>query len=117
MIYRKLDAAGDMMFGRGKADFWRNQPEAVAQSIGTRLGLWLGQWFLDTGAGVPYETEVLGRYTESTRDPVLRDHILATQGVTGLAHYGSQHARDPRVFSVQAVVDTVYGPVQIKGPR
>ena len=117
MIYRKLDADGDMTFGRGRADFWRDQPEGVAQSVATRLALWEGQWFLDPAAGVPYETEVLGRYTEATRDAVLRDHILATQGVLSITRYASQHDRETRGFSVQATIDTVYGSTPNKGPR
>lgn len=117
MRYRKLDVDRDMQFGGGASDFWKDQPEAVAQAVETRLGLWLGQWFLDTSAGVPYETEVLGKYTESTRDPTLRDHILSTTGVVAIEKYASQHDRDARAFSVQATISTAYGQAQIRGPK
>ena len=75
----------------------------------TRLELFLGEWFLDTSAGTPYLTKVLGKYTESTRDATLRSRILGTTGVKSLLAYGSQLNRDTRIFSVQATVDTIYG--------
>ncbi len=115
MRYRKLDAAGDMMFGRGQADLYRDQPEAPAQAVKTRLMLWQGQWFLDLRAGMTYEVDVLGKYTEDRRDPVIREYVLATQGVTEIVTYGSQHNRDTREFAVQITINTDYGAAALSG--
>ncbi len=49
----------------------------------------VGQWYLDLDEGTPYQTQVLGKYTEKTRDPVMQDRILGTPGVTGLKTYNS----------------------------
>ena len=54
MRYRKLDAAGDFVFGHGAADYHRDSPEAVAQAVLTRLKLHRGEWFLDRSEGTPY---------------------------------------------------------------
>jgi hypothetical protein len=117
MRVRKMDANGDMTFGGGQASFYRDQPEAPAQAALTRLYLFLGEWFLDTSDGTPWKTQVLGKYTGSTRDPVIRQRILGTPGVTGIAAYGSQLNRDTREFDVQATIDTLYGQTQLVTSR
>lgn len=117
MRYRKLDANGDYSFGRGQADFWIDQPEAVAQSVKTRLKLWQNEWFLDLSEGTPYATEVLGRYTGNTRDPALRARILTTAGVTALVSYSSAHSGETRDFSVNAAIATIYSKTPIQVPR
>lgn len=109
MRVRRLDQNGDMTFGADDGNYLVNSPDAVGQCIKTALGLWQGQWFLDTSAGVPYNTKVLGRYTGSTRDVVLRNAILGVPGVTAILAYASQLDRNTRKFSVQATVNTLFG--------
>jgi hypothetical protein len=120
MRYRKLDQNGDMIFGHGAADFWHNQPEAVGQSVKTRLLLFSGEWFLDTTAGTPWggfplndlvvqQGRVLAEHTQLSRDAAIRDRIISTEGVTTLAEYGSSFNRDTRAFHINATIDTVYG--------
>lgn len=116
MRVRKLDANGDMQFGRGQTDFYRDQPEAPAQCVQTRLALRTGEWFLDTTAGTPWDTKILGKYTASTRDQVLRARIMKTQGVTGIASYSSTFDPETRKFSVSATINTAYGATTITGP-
>lgn len=116
MRYRKLDAAGDYSFGRGQADFWVDVPDAPAQAAVTRLHLWQGEWFLDTREGTPWQTEVLGKFTGSTRDPALQARILGTEGVTEIVDYSSTLNRETRGFSVNAVIDTRYGRAVLQEP-
>ena len=117
MMYRKLNKAGDYSFGRGRADFWRNVPDAVAQAVQTRLQLWVGQWYFNTLEGMPWQTRVLGKYTGDVRDAVIREHILNTQGVTGIAAYSSSLNRDTRKFSAGTIIDTEYGTIALQGPK
>ena len=116
MRYRKLDANADYSFGHGRADFWQDVPDAVAQLVVTRFALWQGEWWLDQRDGTPYKTQVLGKYTAATRDPVLRFRALDTQGVTELVSYSSDLNRETRFFGVVMTIDTVYGPIAIRGP-
>ena len=111
MRVRKQDANGDKVWGHGQADFWRDQPEAVAQLVQTRLGLWLGQWFLFSTDGTPYQTKILGKRTEATRDPLLQARILQTPGVQAIKQYSSALNRDTRAWSVRGLIDTIYGRV------
>ncbi|ABS68878.1 hypothetical protein Xaut_3650 [Xanthobacter versatilis] len=109
MRYRKLDVNGDMMFGRGQADFYRDVPEAPAQAVKTRLFLRLGEWFLDTSDGTPWNTEILGAHTQNTRDAALRERIEGTTGVSSLDAYSSSYNSDTRSLSVSATITTSYG--------
>lgn len=114
MRYRKLDADGDYTFGHQQADFYRDQPEAVAQAIQTRLGLYAGDWFLDTTEGTPWRQDVLGKGTGAVYDLVIRERILDTPGVLSLDAYSSTLDRDRRSLSVQATVTTLYGTTQVQ---
>lgn len=117
MRYRKLDAKGDYVFGGGLNAFYIDVPEAVAQAVATRLKLQLGEWFLDTTDGTPWNTRVLGKYTGNTRDVVIKARVLATQGVVRISNYDSQvGVLAPRAFTVQMQIDTIYGRVLLAGP-
>jgi hypothetical protein len=109
MRYRKEDANGDYVFGNQGADFYRDQPEAVAQAVKTRLGLYTGEWFLDTTDGTPWRTEVLGKYTKDTYDAIIKARILDTQGVDEILAYSSSFDGNTRVLSISATINTIYG--------
>lgn len=110
MRYRPLSPTGDYTIGK---PFLIDSPDAVRQAIQTRLGLWTGQWFLDLEEGTPYSTDILGSDTESTRDLAIRTRILQTQGVDSIDEYNSSYDPTTRSFTVQAVVNTVFGPTTI----
>lgn len=123
MRYRKLDANGDYSFGAQQADFYIDSPEGVAQAVQTRLGLFTGEWFLDTTDGTPWRTGVLGKYTQDSYDAVIKDRILTTTVITGqlattagvksITAYSSTFDRDARKLRVEATIDTIYGEATI----
>lgn len=115
MRYRKVDANGDYVWGGGLNSFYINQPEAVAQAIMTRLRLQTGEWFLDTSDGIDWNTKVLGKYTESTRDPVILQRVSGTTGFLDYTDYSSQLDAS-RHFFVTMTVDTIYGQIQLATP-
>lgn len=114
MRYRKLDANGDYTFGHQQADFYRDQPEAVAQAVQTRLGLFTGEWFLDTTDGTPWRTDILGKYTQGAYDAVLKDRILQTDGVKSIDAYSSSLDRNARRLTVNATISTIYGTASVQ---
>ena len=115
MKYRKLDANGDYTFGGGPADFLVNSPEAVGQAVMTKLRLWVGEWFLDDTVGMPWSPDVIGKYTENTRDAAVRTQILQTPGVTGIDSYSSTFDGNTRKLSISAEINTTYGTTTISG--
>jgi hypothetical protein len=114
MRYRMVDAAGDMVFGQGLACFFIDDPQAVAQAVMTRLRLNLGEWFLDTADGTAWNTQVLGKYTQGTRDAVIRDRVLGTPNVTSLDGYWSAFAGDTRQWAAEITIGTAYGGAQLQ---
>ncbi|CAN0620561.1 conserved protein of unknown function [Burkholderia multivorans] len=114
MRYRKLDADGDYVLGGGANDFLVNTPETVAQAVLTRLRLLRGEWFLDTTAGMPWSTEVLGKGTSSTYDAAIRECILGTTGVTEITSYSSTRDPDTRALSVTVTINTIYGTTTVQ---
>jgi len=108
MRYRKLDPDGDYSFGHSQADFYRDQPEAVAQAVQTRLGLFTGDWFLDQSQGTAWRTNVLGKNTKSVYDMVLKERIAQTTGVVSIDSYTSSLDPTTRRLSVQVTITTQY---------
>ena len=113
MIYRKLDPNGDYTFGGNLSNFYQNSPEAVAQSVITRLRLWEGEWFLDIVEGTPYIGGLLGKYTLADADNLIKERILNTEGVVEILEYSSSFNPDLRKFSVSVTISTIYGEATI----
>jgi hypothetical protein len=109
MMYRKLDVNGDYVFGQQTGNFYIDQVEAVAQAIKTRLGLFKGEWFIDTTLGTPYNTHILGAGTISRYDQAIQDVITNTPGVKALTDYKSGVNPFTRAAQVTCSVDTLYG--------
>ncbi|WP_429496620.1 hypothetical protein ACQUFY_06705 [Robbsia andropogonis] len=114
MRYRKLDENGDYTFGNQQADFYRDQVEAVAQGVLTRLKLFAGEWFLDQTEGMPWSADVLGKYTAGTADVAIRTRILGTLGVTSIENYSSTVDRNTRKLTVTVTINTQYGSTTVQ---
>lgn len=109
MRYRRLTADGDYSFGQGSANFLKDSPECVAQSVFTRMLLWRGEWFLDVTEGMPWATNVLGKNTLPLYDSAIRARVLDTEGVTGIVSYSSNLDTVNRALSVSMTIDTQFG--------
>ena len=113
MIYRKLDADGDYVLGRGPATVI-SAVEAVAQAIKTRLFLWQGEWWEDRQEGLPMMQRILGyRNTQQAADILIRERILGTTDVVNLVSFSSSFDEKTRAYSYQAAVVTSYGEITI----
>ena len=113
MRYRKLDDNGDFSAGHGSADFFVDQPEAVGQSVLTRLRLWTGEWFLNTDEGTPYREQVLGVRKRQTAGPALKLRIASTEGVTSVDAFNADYDGDSRHIAVAATISTAYGETEL----
>lgn len=114
MRYRKLTADGDYSFGASQLDFYRDVPEAVGQAVRTRLLLWLGEWFLDVEEGTPFMIGILGKHSKEMADATLQDRINNTEGMVDIAEYESEINAETRGMTVEATIDTIYGPTFVE---
>jgi hypothetical protein len=107
MRTRKLDANGDVVYGASFASYEVNTPLAVGLAVQSRLEMFVGEWFLNLADGTPWDTQVLGKYTQALRDPALRARILGTPNVTAIDTYSSNLTG--RAFSLLSTLTTAYG--------
>jgi hypothetical protein len=114
MRYRKLDAAGDFVFGHNGADYHQNSPETVSQAVLTRLKLHRGEWFLDSSEGTPYTPAILGKHTAGSHDFALRARVLETEGVKEITEFESHTDPEIRKLLVSMTINTDYGQAVIQ---
>lgn len=114
MRYRKLTSDNDYTFGNGQKDFYRDVPEAVGQSVKTRLLLWLGEWFLDIESGTQYMQGILGNHSLEEANVTIQTRAVKTTGVTDLYDYESAKNPDTRAMTATFKIDTIYGPTQVQ---
>jgi hypothetical protein len=108
------DANGDMVFGNGLLDFYIDSPEAVAQSVQTRLLLWAGEWFLNIEDGTPYQTNVLGTNKAKSAPIAIRERIFKTNGVTEIVSFDYDINAETRHLSIRATINTIYGQTTVE---
>lgn len=113
MRYRALDVNGDYTFGQGSDNFLVDSPACVAQAVRTALLLWKGEWYLDTTAGMPWATDVLGTGTDSLYDEAIKAKIQSVQGVTDIVNYSSSLNTATRALIVDCTIDTLYGQANV----
>ena len=100
-----------MSFGAGIADY-AIEAEACAQAVTTRLLLLMGEWFLDTGSGVPYLNDIMIRPANMpVVESIIKKTIIETEGVATLTDFRMSVDRNTRRLAIQATVTTIYGSV------
>lgn len=112
MRVRRLGVDGDLVT-RGR--MFQTGREAIAQTIVTRLRLFLGEYFRDVTDGTPWFQQILGKFENlNAVEAILRNRISRTQGVVRLLSFEIQYDLDARTIAVQATVLTVYGEADVQ---
>jgi len=82
--------------------------DAIAQHIKQRLRTFLGEWFLDTGAGVPYYEHVnVKNPSPLILDTIFKSMILSTPGVEELLEFDIQLDNATRIMTLVFKVRTI----------
>ena len=93
----------------GNIDMVHNA-EAVGQHVRQRLMTHQSEWFLDTSAGVPWLSEIMGRqYNPALAEAVVKAETMGTHGVTGIDDFSVSFVRTTRDLQIRSMsVTTAY---------
>ena len=87
--------------------------ESVRQRVQQHLRIRLGEYFLNSRAGLP-DLRILGqRRQEALAIQIIRDHILEVEDVTGVRNVVVSFDPRTRELSYSANVDTIYGVMEV----
>lgn len=92
---------GDLKLTTGQITLTPDLKTAVAQSVVTRLRMFLGEWFMDTREGMPWIEVVLVKAPSLPRIlAVFRAVILETPGVSAIQRLSLDFDEQTRVLTV-----------------
>lgn len=105
---------GDLLVHNGDlvltSDVNASGTDPTIQNVTQRIRFFLGEWFLNLEAGLPWLQQVLVKGAEpSTVDGLLRDTILGTPGVVALTAFQSNQDPSKRIYSVAFTILTASG--------
>ena len=112
MTVRNIDPeTGDIV--TSGVQFIRQRDE-IAQTIRTRLRLFLGEYFRDVTDGTPwFQTVLTKRGALSSKDSIVRRRIQQTPGVVRVESFVTDYDVDLRKYTITASVITDFGVIQL----
>lgn len=109
MTVRHIDPDTGDIVTSGELQFIGGREE-IAQTVKTRLALFLGEYFRNITDGTPWYEQILGKFTSlDVAESVLRVRIAATSGVVRLTSFNTDFDIDTRRYSVTAGILTIHG--------
>lgn len=88
--------------------------EEIAQTIETRLALFLGEYFRDITDGTPWFEQILGKGSSlEGKEAAIKNRIIRTEGVVQLTSFNTDFDIPTRAYTVSASVLTIYGETTI----
>jgi len=110
MIGRALDSNNDLMV-RGGSLLTVADGAEIVQHVRSRLLFYLGEWFLDIDAGVPYFQEIFTKPANLANiESIFKSKILRTQGVQKLTDFSMTYeGGSSRTLSVSFSAETTFG--------
>ena len=112
----KMDLAlspdtGDLLIENFDAQLVRDL-DSVEQALRVRLQFFLGEWFLDTTAGIPFYEDILIKNPNIPNiESILKAEILETEDVIELLSFDTTF--ENRILAVSFKVRTEYGDTDI----
>jgi len=111
MTVRALDENGDIVTSGVQ---FISEREEIAQTIKTRLQLFMGEYFRNINEGTPWFQAILPKETNlALKDALIKRQIIQTQGVVRLLSYDSDYSINIREYSINASVLTIFGEIEI----
>jgi len=109
----KINSLGDIDLSAYKFEF-AFDADYIVQKLAITLRTFLGEWFLDTSAGIPYFEDILKKNYDPTRvESVLKSAILDVPGVDQITAF-DMNLINPRTLIVTFTVTTDFGELEIE---
>jgi len=99
---------GDIRSGAGDVMLVDSGAE-VAQRVRTRLRRNFTEWFLNTNAGMPWNSGILGSRDRAAVELRIQQEISSTDGVSSVVQFATAFNYQTRTLSVSATITTIYG--------
>lgn len=101
-----------------KEDTTQTRVEVTGQRLLILLRSWLGEWFINTAYGIPYEQQIIARKNISKAgvDLILQQKVLSDAGVREIVSWSSTLSSSRKytlVFSIKVVDGTVSEPLTV----
>lgn len=113
MTVRRLDENGDIVTSGVQ---FISEREEIAQTIRTRLRLFLGEYFRNNKDGTPWFQDILGKgSTLTNKDAAIKRRIVQTDGVLRILTYDADYDINTRQYTVSGSVLTTFGEVLFNG--
>lgn len=107
MTVRRLDNNGDIATSGTQ---FISERDEIAQTVRTRLGLFLGEYFRDITEGTPWFQNVFSKRTSlASKEAAVRNRILRTNGVQRLTKFETGYDITTRKYTVNVGILTRYG--------
>lgn len=111
MTVRKLQDDGDI--ATSGVQFLTDKEE-IAQTIVTRLQLFLGEYFRDISEGTPWFQQVMIKNGSlDLKESAIKTRIIQTNGVTRLNSFEADFDINTRTYTIKAGVLTTFGETSI----
>jgi len=107
MTVRALDSNGDIV--TSGTQFISGQAE-IAQTVDTRLKLFLGEYFRDITEGTAWFQKIFTKQTTlANKEAVLKTRVLETDGVLKLTSFSTDFDLPTRTYTTTVGILTQYG--------
>ena len=112
MIGKALNGGNDIFVKNGSFATVEEGAQTV-QHLRTRLRFYLGEWFLDLEAGVPYFQQILKKPFDIAKvETLLKSEILNTPDIEKLTRFESSFNGETRKLTINFDAETSYGIIE-----
>lgn len=99
LLWEREGKVHDLVFVNGDCPSTKSRTDNVVQRLYIKLRTFRGEWFLNTGYGVPWLEEVLGKkVSKSTVDMIIQRAIMTTNGVKRITSFSSSYNNSTREY-------------------
>lgn len=113
MIYRKLDSAGDYVFGSNKNSYITSI-DAVRQAVLTRLRQLIYEWWEDLEDGLPLWQQIVGNRDKGKAEDIIRKRVQRTKHVKSILYFKSEWDSNNRKLTIHIIIDTEFGQIEFE---